>query len=105
MIFYLSTFQRYNYWRVRAGGAGLAGGSHRLRKPAHLRLDSVSEHAGDVVPPRVSVDRAAGFIVAVLLRPGVEEVADLPRRVAGTGTVCNHQEIFFSRNGQGLDEA
>ena len=47
----------------------------------------MSEHAGDVVPPRVSVDRAAGFIVAALLGPGVEEVADLPRRVAGAATV------------------
>ena len=35
----------------------------------------------------MSVDRAAGFIVAVLLGPGVEEVADLPRRVAGAATV------------------
>ena len=52
-----------------------------------MRLDGVCEHAGDVVPPRVSVDRAAGFIVAVLLGPGVEEVADLPRRVAGAATV------------------
>ena len=41
----------------------------------------MSEHAGDVVAPRVSVDCAAGFIVAVLLGPGVKEVADLPRRV------------------------
>ena len=73
----------YGYWRVRARGAGSARGSHRLGEPAHLRLGGVSEHAGDVVPPRVSVDRAAGFIVAVLLGPGVEEVADLPRRVAG----------------------
>ena len=40
-----------------------------------------------VVPPRVSVDRAAGFIVAVLLGPGVEEVADLPRGVGGAATV------------------
>ena len=73
--------QVYGYWRVRARGAGLARGSHRLGEPAHLRLDGVSEHAGDVVPPRVSVDRAAGFIIAVLLGPGVEQVADLPRRV------------------------
>ena len=63
-MYLVLTSRVYNYWRVRAGGAGLAGGSHRLCKPAHLRLDSVSEHAGDVVPPRVSVDRAAGFIVA-----------------------------------------
>ena len=55
--------QVYGYWRVRARGAGSARGSHRLGEPAHLRLDGVSEHAGDVVPPRVSVDRAAGFIV------------------------------------------
>ena len=41
-----------------------------------------------VVPPRVSVGRAAGFIVAVLLGPGVEEVADLPRRVAGAPVQC-----------------
>ena len=59
----------------RAEGAGLPGGGHRLCKPAHLCLDSVCEHAGNVVPPRVSVDRAAGFIVAALLGPGVEEVA------------------------------
>ena len=44
----------------------------------------MSEHAGDAVPPRVSVDRAAGFIVAALLGPGVEEVADI---------------YFFNRNG------
>ena len=47
----------------------------------------MSEHAGDVVPPRVSVDGAAGFIVAVLLGPGVEKVADLPHRVAGAAAV------------------
>ena len=49
----------------------------------------MGEHAGDVVvvPPRVSVDRAAGFIVAVLLGPGVEQVADLPRRVVGAAAV------------------
>ena len=50
-------------------------------------MDGVCEHAGDVVPPRVSVDGAAGFVVAVLLGPGVEEVADLPRRVAGAASV------------------
>ena len=54
--------QIYSYWRVRARGAGLARGSHRLSEPAHLHLGGVNEHAGDVVPPRVSVDRAAGFI-------------------------------------------
>ena len=70
-----------------ARGAGLARGSHGLCEPAHLRLDSVSEHAGDVVPPRVSVDRAAGFIVAILLGPGIEEMANLPRRVAGAAAV------------------
>ena len=72
--------------RVRARGAGSARGTHRLGEPPHLRLDGVSEHAGDVVPPRVSVDCAAGFIVAVLLGPGVEQVADrvaLPARPRG----------------------
>ena len=42
---------------MSARGAGLARGSHRLCEPAHLCLDGVGEHAGDVVPPRVSVDR------------------------------------------------
>ena len=56
------------------------------------------EHAGDVVPPRVPVDGASGFVVAVTLGPGVEEVADLPRRVAGAATV--HLEV---RPGRGAD--
>ena len=57
----------------------------------------MSEHAGDVVPPRVSVDRAAGFIVAVLLGPGVEEVADLPRRVAGAAvSIINPVDDIFN---------
>ena len=63
----------------------------------------MSEHAGDVVPPRVSVDRAAGFIVAVLLRPGVEEVADLPRRVAGAAAVHLEDEREEARPGRGAD--
>ena len=88
---------------VSARGAGLARGSHRLCEPAHLRLDSVSEHASDVVPPRVSVDRASGFIVAVLLGPGVEEVADLPRRVAGAATVHFEDERQEARPGRGAD--
>ena len=102
-MYLLSTINLHGYRRVRAEGAGLAGGSHRLREPAHLRLDSVSEHAGDVVPPRVSVDRAAGFIVAVLLGPGVEEVADLPRRVAGAATVHFEDEREEARPGRGAD--
>ena len=60
----------------------------------------MSEHAGDVVPPRVSVDRAAGFIVAVLLRLGVEEVADLPRRVAGAAAVHFEDERQKARPGR-----
>ena len=95
--------QVYGYWRVRARGAGLARGSHRLGEPAHLRLDGVSEHAGDVVPPRVSVDRAAGFIIAVLLGPGVEQVADLPRRVVGAATVHLEDEREEARPGRGAD--
>ena len=63
----------------------------------------MSEHAGDVVPPRVSVDRAAGFIVAALLRPGVEEVADLPRRVAGAAAVHFEDERQKARPGRGAD--
>ena len=93
--------QVYGYWRVRARGAGSARGSHRLGEPAHLHLDGVSDHAGDVVPPRVSVDRAAGFIVAVLLGPGVEEVADLPRRVAGATAVHLEDEREEARPGRG----
>ena len=42
----------------------------------------------------MSVDRAAGFIVAVLLGPGVEEVADLPRRVAGAASVHFEDELL-----------
>ena len=61
------------------------------------------EHAGDVVPPRVSVDGAAGFVVAVLLGPGVEEVADLPRRVAGAATVHLEDEREEARPGRGAD--
>ena len=99
----LSTINLHGYRRVRAEGAGLAGGSHRLREPAHLRLDSVSEHAGDVVPPRVSVDRAAGFIIAVLLGPGVEQVADLPRRVVGAATVHLEDEREKARPDRGAD--
>ena len=93
----------YGHWRVRAWGAGLARGSHRLGEPAHLRLDGVSEHAGDVVPPRVSVDRAAGLIVAVLLGPGVEEVADLTRRVACAAAVHLEDEREEARPGRGAD--
>ena len=63
----------------------------------------MSEHAGDVVPPRVSVDCAAGFIVAVLLGPGVKEVADLPRRVAGAATVHFEDEREEARPGRGAD--
>ena len=63
----------------------------------------MSEHAGDVVPPRVSVDRAAGFIVAVLLGPGVEEVADLPRRVAGAAPVHFEDEREEARPGWGAE--
>ena len=48
--------QALGYWRARARSAVLARRSHGLGEPAHLRLDGVSEHAGDVVPPRVSVD-------------------------------------------------
>ena len=93
----------YGYWRARAEGADSAGGSHRLSKPAHLRLDGVCEPAGDVVPPRVSVDGAAGFVVAVLLGPGVEEVADLPRRVAGAATVHLEDEREEARPGRGAE--
>ena len=50
---YIQLLRVYGYWRARAEGAGLAGGSHRLCKPAHLCLGGVCEHAGDVVPPRV----------------------------------------------------
>ena len=63
----------------------------------------MSEHAGDVVAPRVSVDCAAGFIVAVLLGPGVEEVADLPRRVAGAATVYLEDEREEACPGRGAD--
>ena len=63
----------------------------------------MSEHAGDVVPPRVSVDCAAGFIVAVLLGPGVEQVADLPRRVAGAATVHFEDEREEARPGRGAE--
>ena len=66
-------------------------------------MDGVCEHAGDVVPPRVSVDGAAGFVVAVLLGPGVEEVADLPRRVAGAATVHLEDEREEARPGRGAD--
>ena len=62
---------------------GLARGGHRLSEPEHLRLDGVGEHAGDVVPPGVAVDRAADLAVAVLVGPGAEQVADFPRRVVG----------------------
>ena len=51
-----------------------------------LRYTTPAIHIPVVVAPRVSVDCAAGFIVAVLLGPGVKEVADLPRRVAGAAT-------------------
>ena len=63
----------------------------------------MGEHAGDVVPPRVSADRAAGFIVAVTLGPGVEQVADLPRRVAGAATVHFEDEREEARPGRGAD--
>ena len=72
---FASPTSSHGQWRARAEGADSAGGSHRLSKPAHLRLDGVCELAGDVVPPRVSVDGAAGFVVAVLLGPGGEESA------------------------------
>ena len=41
--------QAKGYQRARARGAGLAGGGNRLGEPAHLLLDGVGEHAGDVV--------------------------------------------------------
>ena len=88
---------------MSARGAGLARGSHRLCEPAHLCLDGVGEHAGDVVPPRVPVDGAAGFIVAVLLGPGVEEVADLTRRVACAAAVHFEDEREGARPGRGAD--
>ena len=93
----------YGYWRARAEGAGLAGSSHRLCKPTHWCLDGVCEHAGDVVPPRVPVDGAAGFVVAVTLGPGVEEVADLPRRVAGAAPVHFEDEREEARPGWGAE--
>ena len=40
----------YSFWHACAQGAGLARGGHGLGEPAHLRLDGVGEHAGDVVP-------------------------------------------------------
>ena len=41
--------------------------------------------------------------VAVLLGPGVEEVADLPRRVAGAATVHFEDEREEARPGRGAD--
>ena len=51
----------------------------------------------------MSVDGAAGFVVAVLLGPGVEEVADLPRRVAGAATVHLEDEREEARPGRGAE--
>ena len=66
-------------------------------------MDGVCEHAGDVVSPRVSVDGAAGFVVAVLLGPGVKEVADLTRRVACAAAVHFEDERQKARPGRGAD--
>ena len=51
----------------------------------------------------MSVDCAAGFVVAVLLGPGVKEVADLPRRVAGAATVHFEDEREEARPGRGAE--